>query len=145
MHAALEAAAVFGIALVELWAAVPAGLAMGLPAPLVWALTVCGALLGVLLVVLAGEPVRAWLVARFARGRVAEGGRVRRVWERYGVVGWGLLAPLLLGAPLAAAVAVALGASRRRLLVWLGAGVVLWTTALTAAVALGLQAVLKLV
>ena len=67
MHAALEAAAVFGIALVELWAAAPAGLAMGLPAPLVWALTVCGAFLGVLLVVLAGEPVRAWLVARFAR------------------------------------------------------------------------------
>jgi hypothetical protein len=145
VQAALEALAVFGIALVELWAAVPAGVAMGLPAPLVWALTLCGALLGVLLVVLAGERVRAWLVARFAHGRAAEGGRLRRVWERYGVVGWGLLAPLVLGAPLAAAVGVALGASRNRLLAWLSAGVLLWTTVLTVAVALGVQAVLRLV
>ena len=135
----------FGIALVELWAAVPTGVAMGLPAPLVWALTVSGSLVGVLLVVMAGERVRGWLLARFARGRAPEGGRLRRVWERYGVVGWGLLAPLVLGAPLAAALGVALGASRNRLLVWLSAGVVLWTSVLTVAVAFGVQAVLRLV
>ena len=145
MDSALEALGVFAIALVELWAAVPAGFAMGLPALLVWLLTVSGALVGVFVVVVAGDRLRTWLVARSAHGRVAEGGRLRRVWERYGVVGWGLLAPLLLGAPLAAAVGVALGASRERLLVWLGAGVVLWTSVLTVAVALGARAVLRFI
>lgn len=135
----------FAVALVELWAAVPAGVAMGLPAQLVWAATLCGALVGVVVVVVAGDRLRTWLVSRFAHGRVAEGGRLRRLWERDGVVGWGLLAPLAVGAPLAAAVAVTLGAPRRRLLVWLCAGVALWSTALTVAGALGAEALLRAV
>jgi hypothetical protein len=68
---------------------------------------------------------------------------MRRLWDRYGVIGWGLLAPLLLGAPLAAAIGVALGAARGRLVLWLGAGVVVWTTALTVAAVLGEEAVLR--
>lgn len=128
------------VAVVELWAAVPLGMAMGLAAPIVWAATLAGALLGIAGVVLAGDSLRAWLVSRVGRGRTREGGRARRLWDRYGVIGWGLVAPLLLGAPLAAAVGVALGADRRRLILWLGAGAALWTTALTVAVALGVDA-----
>lgn len=140
----LQLLAVFGIAMLELWAAVPVGIAMGLPAVLVWSATLCGALVGVWIVVFAGDRLREWLVRRFGHGRASEGGRLRRVWERYGVPGWGLVAPLALGAPLAAALGVALGAPRDRLLLWLGAGVALWTTVLTVMVALGEEAVLRL-
>jgi hypothetical protein len=136
---------VVAIGVVELWAAVPAGIAMGLPAPLVWAATVGGALLGIAIVVVAGDRLRTWLVDRFGHGGAREGGRLRRVWGRYGVVGWGLLAPLLLGAPLAAAIGVALGAARGRLVVWLGVGAVVWTTVLTFAVVLGADVVTELV
>lgn len=129
------------LAVVELWAAVPAGFALGLPATLVWLTTVAGALLGVVVVVLAGDRLRSWILRHAGRRRSAEGGRVRRLWERYGVVGWGLVGPLLLGAPLAAALGVGLGAPRRHLVFWLGCGVVLWTTALTAAIALGVDVV----
>jgi hypothetical protein len=139
--AVLQFLSVVAIAIVELWAAVPAGIAMGLPAVLVWAATLCGALLGITVVVVAGDRLRTWLVARFGHGGAREGGRLRRLWDRYGVVGWGLLAPLLLGAPLAAAIGVALGAERGRLTVWLGAGAALWTTVLTVAVALGVDTV----
>jgi hypothetical protein len=140
----LQFLSVAAIAVVELWAAVPAGIAMGLPAPLVWAATVCGALLGIAVVVVAGDRLRTWLVDRFGHGGAREGGRLRGLWDRYGVIGWGLLAPLLLGAPLAAAVGVALGAARRRLLFWLSIGVVVWTTVLTLAVALGADAATNL-
>lgn len=129
-----------GIAVVELWAAVPAGLALGLPSPVVWAATFAGAMLGIIVVVLAGDRLRTWLVERFGHGAAGEGGRWRRFWDRYGLIGWGLLAPLLLGAPLAAAIGVALGAARWRLVLWLGAGAALWTTALTVAVVLGADA-----
>jgi hypothetical protein len=144
MAVVLQFLSVVGIAVVELWAAVPAGLAMGLPAPLVWAATLLGALAGITVVVLAGDRLRAWLVHRFGRGGVQDGGRLRSVWDRYGVIGWGLLSPLLLGAPLAAAIGVALGATRRRLVFWLGVGAAVWTTALTLAVALGAAAVTDL-
>ena len=109
--------------MVELWAAVPAGVALGLPPILVWLATVAGAPVCIV-VVLAGERLRAWLVSRLGRGRAREGGRLRSIWERYGVIGWGLLGP-----------------PRGRLLIWLGAGVALWTTILTVAAASGIEAV----
>ena len=127
--------------MIELWAAVPAGVALGLPPILVWLATVAGALVCIVAVVLAGERLRAWLVSRLGRGRARDGGRLRSIWERYGVIGWGLLGPLVLGAPLSAAVGVGLGAPRGRLVIWLGAGVVLWTTILTVAAAFGIEAV----
>jgi hypothetical protein len=139
VQAVVEIAGVAAIACVELWAAVPAGLAMGLPAPVVWAATVCGALAAVVVVVFGGERLRAWVMTRCGRDRAPVGGRLRRVWQRYGVVGWGLTAPLVVGVPLAALVGVTLGAPRRWLLVWLASGVVLWTTALTVALALGVD------
>jgi hypothetical protein len=141
METVLQFLSVAAVAVVELWAAAPAGIAMGLPAPLVWLATLCGALLSIAVVVVAGDRLRAWLVGRFGHGVAREGGRMRRLWDRYGVIGWGLLAPLLLGAPLAAAAGVALGAARGRLLFWLGVGVTIWTTVLTLAVALGADAV----
>lgn len=112
-----------------------------MPAPLVWAATLCGALLGIAVVVVAGDSLRTWLVDRFGHGGAHEGGRLRQLWERYGVIGWGLIAPLLLGGPLAAAIGVALGAARGRLVFWLGLGAAVWTTVLVVAVALGAEAV----
>ncbi len=145
MGGALQLLSVAAIAVVELWAAVPAGIAMGLPAPLVWAATLCGASLGVVIIVLAGDRLRSWLIVRFGHGGPRPGGRLRRLWDRYGVIGWGLLAPLLLGAPLAAAVGVALGAARGRLVLWLGLGVVVWTSVLTIVIVVGEEALLRLV
>ena len=140
MDVVLQLLGVAAIAVVELWAAVPAGMAMGLPAPLVGVATSAGAVVGIVVVVVAGDRLRTWLVERFGHGG-ARGRPLRRLWDRYGVIGWGLLAPLLLGAPLAAAIGVALGGERRRLVLWLGAGAALWTTVLTVAVALGADAV----
>ena len=141
METLLQFLSVFLLSSFELWAAVPAGIALGLSPLLVWLATVSGAMVGIVGVVLAGERLRPWLIARLGRGRAREGGRVRGIWERYGVIGWGLVGPLLLGAPLSAALGVALGAPRGRLVFWLGAGVVLWVTVLTLAAVLGVEAV----
>jgi len=145
MDTVLQFLSVAAIAVVELWAAVPAGIAMGLPAPLVWAATVCGALVGIGVIVFAGDRLRTWLIARFGHGGARPGGRLRRLWDRFGVIGWGLLAPLLLGAPVAAAIGVALGAARGRLVFWLGTGVVVWTTALTVVAVFGEEAVVRFI
>jgi hypothetical protein len=68
-------------------------------------------------------------------------GLIDRVWQRYGVIGLGLLAPLLTGAPLGIALGLTLGASSGRLLFWTSVGIVLWSTALTLAAALGLAGI----
>jgi uncharacterized membrane protein len=131
---------VFGLAIIELWFAVPTGFALGLDPALVWLFTVTGSVLGVTLVAVGGDRLRTWFLRRRGRDIVSGGGRLYRLWIRYGVIGWGLVSPLLVAPPMGTAIGLALGAPRRSLLVSVSAGAILWTTILVTAAALGIQA-----
>ncbi|MEM3085812.1 MAG: small multi-drug export protein [Halobacteria archaeon] len=116
----------------DLWLAVPAGLGLGLPPQVVGAASGSGAFAGSAAVVVAGGWVRRrWEARRTSKGE-GRRGRLRSIWERYGVAGVGLLSPLLATAPLGAALGVALGAPRGPLLLWTGLGVAVASAALTA-------------
>jgi len=127
---------VFGLGSVELWAAVPAGLAMRVHPAAISITASLGAMAGILVVVFTGERLRAWLLRRFGGAR--REGRLSRLWIRYGVVGLGLFAPLLVGAPLGTALGIGFGAPTGRLLLWMSLGAVLCSVSLTLAGALGL-------
>ena len=128
----------FALGVAELWAAAPAGVAMRLDPFLVFAVAAAGAVAGGTVVILLGERVKAWLERRQKREKLEKKhGLLYRVWLRYGVVGWGLLAPLLVGSPLGAAFGLALGVPKQRLLVWLAVGSVLWSAVFSAVSALG--------
>lgn len=120
---------VLGLGAIELWAAIPTGLVLKVH-PVLTAITAAiGALLGVMVVVLLGERVRAWLVKRHrGKSENRQHGRLYRIWYRYGVVGLGLLAPLLVGAPVGTALGITLGAPTGRLLLWMSIGIILWST-----------------
>jgi hypothetical protein len=130
--------AVFGVAFVEIWFAVPTGLALGLPAPIVWVMTVAGALASVTVVASTGDVLRTWLLRRRGKDAVPRTGRIFAVWLRYGVPGWGLASPLFMAPPMGTAVALMLGAPKRRLMLWMFAGVLLWTSILVVAGIVGL-------
>ena len=125
----------------EIWGAVPVGLALGLSPVLVWVLTVLGSFAGVCAVAIAGDAVRAWLVRRRGSSTAAGHGRLYGIWIRYGVVGWGLVSPLVFAPAMGTAIAMALGAPRGRLIAWMGAGVLVWTSILVIAGDLGLRAI----
>lgn len=129
---------VFGVGIVEIWFAVPTGLALGLPAPIVWILTAAGAIVSVALVAWSGDALRGWLLRRRGTDAPPRTGRIYRVWLRYGVPGWGLVSPLFMAPPMGTAVALMLGAPKRRLMVWMFGGVLLWTTILVVAGIVGL-------
>jgi Putative small multi-drug export protein len=144
---------------VLIWAAVPAGLAMGLHPAIVAAATAIGSILAVLVVVLVGEPARAWLLKRLGpqleqslrsashdpdSPRQEGAGLIVRVWKRYGFIGLALVAPLFPGPAGAAAIALALGIPGRRVFFWGCAGIILWTAGFTLAVTLGIAGVQKL-
>ena len=101
--------AVFGLAIVEIWLAVPTGLALGLPAPIVWVMTVAGASVSVAVVASAGDSFRGWLLRRRGNDGAPRTGRIYGVWLRYGVPGWGLVSPLFMAPPMGTAVALTLG------------------------------------
>jgi hypothetical protein len=125
--------AVYGAAFIEIWLGAPTGLALGLPVPIIWGLTVAGSMTSVTIVAFAGDALRGWLLRRFGKGGAPRTGRIYGVWQRYGVPGWGLTSPLFMSPPLGTGVALMLGAPRRRLLVWMFAGVLTWATILTTA------------
>jgi hypothetical protein len=132
---------VFGLATIEIWFAVPAGLALGVPPLVLWLATLTGSLLSVTVVAFAGDALRAWLVRKRGGSVLAGQGRLYRVWVRYGVIGWGLASPLVFAPPMGTAIGLILGAPRRRLLAWMAAGTILWTTILVAAGVVGLDIV----
>jgi membrane protein YqaA with SNARE-associated domain len=137
----LKLLTIFALGVAELWAAAPTGAVMRLDPVLVCIVAAFGAVSGGTVVVLLGERVKAWLERRRKREKLEERrGLLFRVWLRYGVVGWGLLAPLLVGSPLGAAFGLVLGAPPRRLLPWLAAGSILWSVAFSILTALGVQA-----
>jgi membrane protein YqaA with SNARE-associated domain len=131
---------IFALGVAELWAAAPSGALMRLDSVLVCLVAAAGAVSGGTAVILFGERVKAWLERRRKREKLEERrGLLYRVWQRYGIVGWGLLAPLLIGSPLGAALGLVLGAPPRRLLPWLAAGSVLWSIVFSTVFALGFR------
>ena len=133
--------AVFGVAAIEIWFAVPTGLALGVPALLVWVLTVAGSMVSVTLVAFAGDAIRSRLLRRFGKAGPPRSGRIYRVWLRYGVPGWGLVSPLFMTPPMGTGVALMLGAPKKALLWWMYAGVLLWVTILVIAGMIGMSVV----
>lgn len=137
MELVLKLLTILSLGVIALWAAIPAGLALQVHPIAVGITAAMGAMLGALVVVLLGERVRTWLAQRHGRKEEKRRqGLIYRIWQCYGVVGLGLLAPLLAGAPLAVALGLTLGVPAGRLLFWISLGIILWSVGLTLAGAL---------
>lgn len=133
----IKLAFVFILAAGELWVAIPAGLAIKLKPLTVALVSLSGAVMGSLLVIFLGERLRRLFSKKNEEPKPA--GLIYKIWQKYGIIGLGLLAPLVTGAPLGAALGVSLGAEPRKLLLWITSGIVLWTVILTIAASFGIE------
>jgi hypothetical protein len=121
-------------------AAIPAGAAAGAP---VWAAAVgawIGYAGGALLVLVAGAPLREWLVRKLKIPVSRDSSKlIWRVWDRWGLAGLGLLAPVTIGPQASAVLALALGEKSPRILAALALGVVPWCVGFAVLTALGVK------
>lgn len=130
----------FGLAFFYFWPAMPAGLAMGLHPALVVATATLSYVSGAALMLVAGERVRAWMIRRLRRGQTPDSdspGRLRRLFDRFGVVGLGLLAPMTVGSQTGALLGLALSARPRMVLAWMAVGALGWALLITLVALLG--------
>lgn len=133
---------VLGLGAIELWAAIPAGLALRVHPVAIGVTAAIGAMLGTLVVMLVSEHVRTWLVRRHrGKDERKQHRLIHRIWRCYGMIGLGLLAPLITGVPLGVALGLILGAPAGRLLFWASLGIILWSTILTLIGTLGLAGI----
>lgn len=138
----MELLTVLGLSAIELWAGVAAGFALGLHPVATGVVVAMGGVFGELIVAWLGEKARAQLVKRHRRSDGSRRpGRMLLIWQRHGLVGLGLLGPLITGAPIAVALGLSFGAPLKRLLLWTTAGIILWAVTLTLVVSLGLTGI----
>lgn len=134
-------AALFALAFVWYWGAIPAGVALGID-PLIAALVAwLGYSAGVALVVALGGPGRDWLLARLGNRAADPNSLLTRAWRRFGLLGLALLAPITVGAQVGAALGLLLGASPPRLILGMAFGGAVWGAGITLAAWLGRTAV----
>jgi hypothetical protein len=125
----------FAFGALDLWAAIPIGLVLGLSPVLSGVAAAAGGLLGAALVSIAGERLQYWLYSLrwFSKRRA----RVERLWNRYGLIGVAFQSPVIAGTLISTLVALGLGAPPRKLLFWMSMSLVFWGSVLTGAVVLG--------
>lgn len=122
---------VFIASVLELWLAIPIGLALKLNPVIIALASMAGSVVAVLVVALTGADLRDRIIKwRYKEGPIPHHWWYK-IWNKYGVVGLGLISPLVFGAPLGTAVGIALGAKKEPLIIWMSLGIVIWSLGLT--------------
>ena len=131
--------AVFGASIIELWLGVPLGFFLNLNPVLIAIISAAGSILSAYLVIILGEGIRKRIIKWRYGEQLIKKGRIYDIWNKYGIIGLGLLSPLLFGAPIGAALGIGLKAPRYRLLSWMSIGIVIWSIILTTSGFFGLM------
>jgi hypothetical protein len=118
--------AVAGLAMIDLWLAIPAALALKVQPEVAALLIAATSSLGVVFAVYFSGALRTRFAAKFGKQSYL-GGRTAKYMDKFGTVGIGLLAPVVLGPVLTCICAIVLGAKPRQLTIATVTGVVLWS------------------
>ena len=128
----------FSLGFVYFISAIPAGVAAQAP---LWAAALAawlGYSLGGTVVLLAGTPLRAWLLAKLKVDPTPDPTKLFwRIWHRFGLWGLGLISPVTIGPQATAAIALALGEKQARIQAAISLGVLPWVIAFATLTALG--------
>jgi hypothetical protein len=118
--------AIAALGLLDLWLAVPAAMTLKLQPGLAVLLIATTSSLGMVFAVYFSGGLRDRFAAGFGKESYLVG-RTAKYMEKYGTIGLGLLAPVVLGPVLTCICAIVLGAKQRQLAMSAGAGIVLWS------------------
>lgn len=127
----IKCLSVFGLGILELWLAIPVGFGLGLSPFSAGLFAAFGAVVSVVIVLAVGAPLRNWLLRLRKTKAEDKPTRTQLIWNKYGIAGLGLLAPVVIGAHFGAAFAVAVGAPPQKTLFWFTAGIIVWAVVAT--------------
>lgn len=135
-------AVVFVMAAIPWWEVllvVPPAIGLGLNPVLVGLFAFSGNVLPIYLIVTVHGRITRWLERRRDENDepAKRSKRASRIFERYGLGGLALVAPVLVGVHLATVIALLLGAPRRNVAAWMTVGIAVWTVVLVVASVVG--------
>jgi membrane protein DedA with SNARE-associated domain len=137
---------VFCIAILEIWGAIPLGLALKLNPILIILLSITGGISGLFVVVFFGDKIRNKIIKIHGHENKEKKKEtlIQKIWNKYGVIGLGIFSPLLTGAPFGAAIGITFGAKPSHLFFWTCTGIIIWSTILTLAGYFGFSGITNL-
>jgi hypothetical protein len=93
-----------------------------------------------MVVLAAGAPLRMWLIKKLNISVKRDTSKlIWRVWDKWGLAGLGLLAPVTIGPQIGTILALTIGERPIRILVALSAGVVPWCILFAVLVGFGIK------
>lgn len=121
----LKIATVVALASFEIYAAIPAGFAFGLSPWIIFFASIAGGLAGVFIAAFLGDKIRN-LVSKYKKKKEEKPktGLIYKIWNKYGIIGLGLLGTITVGAPVSIAVGVGFNAPLQKLITWCCIGVI---------------------
>ena len=130
------------LATFEIYAAIPAGFAFDLHPFVIFSASAIGGLFGVFVSAYLGDKIKNWL-NKFRKQKVekpkAEPGFILKIWEKYGVIGLGLVGTMTVGAPISIGVGVGFNVPTNKMVFWCSLGVLIRCTLFTTIGHFGLQ------
>lgn len=121
----LKILTVAGLATFEIYAAIPAGFALGLSPWAIFFASIVGGLAGVFVAAFLGDKIRAFFHKKKpGKETVQKHPMIYRLWNKYGVIGLGFLGTMSVGAPISIAIGVGVNANIKKMLTWCCIGVI---------------------
>jgi uncharacterized membrane protein len=126
---------VIGLATFEIYAAIPAGFAFKLHPLEIFSYSLLGGLIGVFVAAYLGDIIKKW-VSKYRKPKpnkvTKEPGFVLKIWDKYGVIGLGLLGTMSVGAPISIGIGVGFNVPTNKMVFWCSLGVLLRCAIFTA-------------
>jgi membrane protein YqaA with SNARE-associated domain len=121
----LKILTVAGLATFEIYAAIPAGYAMGLSPWAILLASTIGGIAGAFIATFLGDKIKA-LIYKNKKNKTEKPktGLAYRIWEKYGLIGLGVIGTFTVGAPVSIAVGTGFNANLHKLLFWCCIGVI---------------------
>jgi len=116
---------VAALATFEIYAAIPAGFAFGMDPWLIFLASVVGGIVGVFLTTFLGDYVRKFFYKNKPKKEKPKTGIVYKIWDKYGIIGLGVLGTITVGGPISIGVGVGLNVPLYKMLSWCCVGVVI--------------------
>lgn len=133
---------VAGLATFEIYAAIPAGFAFKLSPWNIFFASLVGGIVGAFTAAFLGDKIKNF-IAKYRKPKTLvkenKPTLAHKIWEKYGLVGLGLVGTFSVGAPVSIAVGVGFNVSMKKLLFWCCVGILLRCAVFTTIGHLGMK------
>ncbi|MBS3771294.1 MAG: hypothetical protein V5A59_08920 [Bacteroidales bacterium] len=136
----VQISTIFIAGVTGIWKGIPVGFAMQAHPLLTAGFTALGSIVLVMILLLSGEPFKQWILNRYGQKKLERNkGKFSRLMDRYGVAGIGLLGCGVIGPLLSTLLGLIFVRKTKKLIPFLIAGIIFWSSGLTAIATLSYQ------